>query len=701
MNLGKKITLLFFTVLALANAVINFTCFRIGYVFIDHETFTGFGYVLWGIMVVVAAYLLFCTLYFGKKSSMPKIATVFAGIACGLSPFFLLVNYVSSTIVIEEATGILLINALPYIISLVAVPVILFALPKLEAKKRNAIAGVICSVFFACMLMSAFNLFPVGFKFESNPLVLDVGDGTYSVVFATTADSVGYVSYTYQGQKYTVYSEDDGNKKVSKIHSARVPREHLENNAYFVGAQRVYDAIPYGGLVGKKSITTPTFDFQGDRTKENLKIYTFSDWHDHIEVAEAAASYMESPDLLLMLGDYGDYYIDELQIVRNVIAGGAALTKSVVPAIFSKGNHEARSDGMFQIWRELGFQRMYYQVIRGDYRFTVLDSGENDPDEYYEFGDLNAYRQYLSIETDWLESLDNDEADEYYDIVISHATHFPTYNDLRARFEQKMIDMKTQLVVGGHSHQLRLNRSRYNNYYTFEDGGQSGSTGTKILNAVLNVATFKTPFWEAETWKNFAPGKLTHVGSYITFNDTDDSLLFRAYNSDGELAMWKTVEKYPVPRDVENEGCCDDCDHIDGYECREDCPCGPPGEDRFDEGKNPNPPPEVEEEPGDGEETAPGCCGEDAPNLGCQVPIVADCGEDGSCSECSEDVNCGDLEDSEPCGAEDCDYCNGDPDPMPPVPGQCCDDLEEGCTDEDNCTLPDCDMQGNDDEDEE
>ncbi|MDR3262731.1 MAG: metallophosphoesterase [Clostridiales bacterium] len=551
MNLFKRLLLYILTAFAAADAILNYACFRIGYVQIDHELFNGFCYMLLGIMFLNAAFLLFCSIFYTKKKTKPHLAIKIIFIFNALLTFlFTVVNYVTLDLAKGEATLILFMNALPLIIAVVAVPFLLFAFPKIEAKKRTVIAVILCTVFAASILSSVFKVFPLEFKFESQPLVLDIGTGDYSVVWSTNADSVGYLEYTYAGEDYIVYSIDEGNKKAGRVHSAIVPREHLENNAYSVHSSKVLDLLPYGGLLGK-TIDSKTYNFKGARDGgADINIQSYSDWHQLTDLLLQTSSYLDKADLVLLMGDYADYYVSEQQVINNVLLGGGLVTNSEVPAIFVKGNHETRSDGLFKLWQSLGIDRMYYQVERGPYMFTVLDTGEGDSDDFWEQGPYNAFEQYMAIETEWFNSLPDNNG--LYNIVLLHNRSYSPYSDFNEIYRQKLLDMDVKLTVSGHSHAMRLTYERTNAYYMLEDGGRNSAEGNvSILDLILgskkrNIENFKRLFANVQYY----------FASQITFSGND--VIFLGYDNLGNVLLDKTKDKYPVivdPCDM-----CEDCD---------------------------------------------------------------------------------------------------------------------------------------------
>ncbi|MDR0697052.1 MAG: metallophosphoesterase [Christensenellaceae bacterium] len=469
----KKILILLCTIISLAAPIVNFT-FRLGYVYIDHEVYAGFSEHLFYVMVAIAIYsILYAVRAFLNPKKIKLIWTIVFIFFSVLGVFFTYVNFVISTIAYIETALIHLKSYAPYLVALIGVPFLLFLFPLISKKKRNIIAIITCLIFLAAMAVPIVSTYPLSFKFLSDPVVFDIGNGNYSVVFGVNADSQGFVEYEYQGTQYKVYSIDDGLKKIDQIHAIHVPREHLENNTYRVGTTKVITKLAYGGKLGE-TLTSDYYGFQGERKTGDLLIRVVSDWHHQTELLEKSVSYLDDPDLVIILGDYADFFVDKEQIIKYMLVGAASVSYSTKPVIYVRGNHETRFDTVVpNIPELLGLDNFYYQVERGDYLFTVLDSGESEPDDHWQHLGFNDYKQYLTKELDWFESLP--VRDDVYNIVLSHDFEYAEVEDISVRFRNLMKTFNASMEVSGHYHNYTLDQIYVEgdafDYYKFIDGG--------------------------------------------------------------------------------------------------------------------------------------------------------------------------------------------------------------------------------------
>jgi len=292
------------------------------------------------------------------------------------------------------------------------------------------------------------------FDFSTNPLVLDIGDDYYSIVFATNRPSVGYL--LIEGE--VMPNSFAGRMHVGRVHNFQVPREFLDGNSYQVRAREV-PAFSSSYTNFGATIESPVFAFRGG-SSEQLNIALASDWHNQPEKLVQAMSHMPPPDLFIMLGDYSSGYHSEDDFIYNIIWAGAEVTGSVVPAIFVRGNHEMSGVYAAQIFPGLGLRSFYYQVQIGSFLFTVIDSADDWPigrtnTAEFEQGTIaSTSPAYLDHQLAWLAAMDApDEGLLHFSLA-----HIPnidqereqTREDFFAQFARLGVDMQ----FSGHWHGL-------------------------------------------------------------------------------------------------------------------------------------------------------------------------------------------------------------------------------------------------------
>lgn len=478
--------------LAVSAPIVNYS-FRIGYIFIDKEVFAGFSELLFWVMVANGIYALGVAVAALAKKRIPISIIIISFLSLIFSLLFWLVNYVSSDIAHVETAYIIIAGIIPFLAALFGVPFLLLCYPnlKISAKARNITAAVLSLIFVVTLGTAAvIKAPPISFEFESQPIVLDIGGGYYSVVFATNADAQGYVTYQYNGEEKTVYANDAGYKSIGKIHAVKIPRDELDGAEYAAHATRVLDRLSYGGKLGK-SIDTKSYTLKDTTDKSDTKIISASDWHNQMGVLEqAAAYYKKEADLVIFMGDYADFYVNEQQITDYFLKGAFILTGGEIPGIFVRGNHEVRGNEKIEDFGlKLGLSNMYYQVERGDYVFTVLDTAESEAGDEWEHRGFYDMIPYFERQMTWFESLDNQSTKK--NILLLHDASFTSgqddaHKDIQSRYRAKANAINPIFSISGHTHYwtvMDANPENFN-FPRIEDGGR-GEYGRQSLAGYL------------------------------------------------------------------------------------------------------------------------------------------------------------------------------------------------------------------------
>jgi predicted phosphodiesterase len=452
------------TAAAVLAPVLNYY-YRNGYVFIDHETFYSLARLLYVLMWVNAAFACTCLGVWIHAGRLGIGMWIGFGFSVLFTLLFTMVNLVSGKLTFNE---------------------------NLKMAVR-----------------------PLRFKFMSGAMVLDLGTGYYAVVFGTSKRSQGYVTYRVKGEEKTSWSADGGVKRMGILHSCQIPREELENNSYQIHAIRVAERLSYGSRFGTV-LHGDTYSFKGTRTSDTLTAVSVSDWHFRYQEMENAVAQMGGFDLLLTLGDGGDYFVNEQHAVKLLVKPLSIITKGQVPIIFTRGNHEVRADFDFgDFWRKLGYKDGFnYRVERGGYLFTVIDSAEA-PDGHDEWEHKGCYDMlpYLNSVLAWLEQLE--PRPDKYNIVMDHDANFSTPTDSKQdRYFAALERLGIQFGVSGHSHNFRFDEALHGLFPNIQDGGRFIRAGHPKgpLNGLLDVIT--KPVYAYRACKiEFTPSEIRITGT--------------------------------------------------------------------------------------------------------------------------------------------------------------------------------------------
>lgn len=445
-KLHLSLAIVFTAISALAS--LAFCGYRIGFVFVDHEVhFDGFCYLLWGLFIVNTVLLCFHLRYVLKHGGRLLNKPLF------------IINGAVSVVSLGAALGFALFQpdeipnfiqvarlVLPYLSVFYAFLFFAFVFPYCHRISRAVISSVLSLAILSSALVF---LFPVGgFKIEGAPAVFNTGD-EYRVVFATNRDSVGGVTYEFEGETYTVWDTVTGRKDASRVHSVAVPQAHLNNNSYKVIATRAWESIAYGGHLGK------TVEFAVDAftpcPEDDFDMLCITDNHG---VQPDWSRLQGRGDVVAFYGDVANGIYSYESFIDNLILPAGEITEGKAPVIYVRGNHDHRGDYVPALLSSLDFDSYYYRIQNGKYTFTVFDGGEDKDDDNYEYAGYTAYEGYKQEQISWAKGLSKAPG---YNIVLSHSRSI--FDRTEAQVEEINGIAKAfgaDLVVCGHSHRTEF-----------------------------------------------------------------------------------------------------------------------------------------------------------------------------------------------------------------------------------------------------
>lgn len=484
---------------------------RTGHVFIDIVLFKGFSSALFALMIasaISATVLAFLRIRSSRLKDARLLPSPFLGwsVASFVLTFVFTVVWIASLATMgKESSPVALRMLLPTLpIGAAVIAAVFFALffPALSSPKlRTAIAVVTIA---ALLFGTIGTLYPLSkFRFLADPMVLDTGKG-YSIVFATNTSGTGFVRYDYGGKTYTLYDTDNGRKENALIHSVFVPYEHLDGNAYTVGATRVIDELSYGGTNGK-TIVSDIYRFSERNRNDQTTYLSVSDWHTFNDLALRTASLRTEYDGILLLGDALPGLQFEEEAAEYIVKFGGDLSGGTIPVVYVRGNHETRGAYATELSGALGLEKFYYTVETDACRFVVLDSAEDKNDDHPEYGGMTDYTAHRTQMVEWLEGLTPSEKPT---VILSHAPEICIENDLRARAFAAIESLNATLMVSGHYHVAEIRKE--NDLDILLDGGHSGKS------FVASALTLTRTGIGIEAWNDKGTTVLTHTIDYRT-----------------------------------------------------------------------------------------------------------------------------------------------------------------------------------------
>lgn len=483
---GKATSILFFFIAAVS-ILLDYSM-RSGYVFIDKALFGGFCMTLFVLAVTNSALLVYLACCKMKSSEVCdrnifKAFQVISKIYAGFYFVISVVKYAVSGAETNSAAVGFIKEMLPVWLAAVLILSALFIVANIRKSAVKKAVSVMMALVLAFGVYAA--VFPVTpFDFTSAPVVFDNGEG-YSVVFSTNDKATANITYRYQGEDIVRYDEDNGRKNSSVIHTIKVPYQELSQNTYKVSATRVIDELGYGGLSGK-TIESEEINFN-DKFDDTINVLTVSDWHTHNDLAKQTISKIGAYDALVLLGDGAPGFNFQSEVVKYILSFASDLSRGEMPVLFARGNHETRGREAANLSSYLGMDKFYYSAKLGDYRFIVLDSGEDKEDSHIEYGSMVAYEQHRKNMVEWLGTQENPNHEKL--IALSHSNEICIEEELSKTAHSRLDALNTSLLVSGHTHTNEFLET--SPYPTLIDGGINADGNKTYIASKLTLSDEK------------------------------------------------------------------------------------------------------------------------------------------------------------------------------------------------------------------
>ena len=378
--------------------------------------------------------------------------------------------------------SVVFLKTLPYFLAGLAAFLFLILIPLVKKRGILALIAVVVTIGAVCGF-SAVSANGEKLSFEAAPVVIDNGED-FSVVWATNVNSIGYLEYTYAGQKYTVYDAEDGKYRADKrVHTVHVPYDHLYGNTYTISSAKVLkNASRYSETGG--FVTSKEYRFADKVTGSSLKMLSLTDMHEDVDSAYAVAAARPDFDILLMMGDEINYVNEFEDIIDYIVIPGGNITGGAKPVLFVRGNHETRGKYSSDIKDVLGMKKYYYTTSYGEQNFIVFDGSEETADDDPWSGGIFLSEVYREEELDEMESLPIPLSG--YNICLCHIPVYSTGKDTDqyARFAAILKAWQVKLEISGHEHYLEYEKGE--DFDTLIGGGPTDDNG--YVSCMITIA---------------------------------------------------------------------------------------------------------------------------------------------------------------------------------------------------------------------
>lgn len=332
-------------------------------------------------------------------------------------------------------------------------------------------------------------------KIKTQPVVFDMGNENYCVIFSTSLKGSGYIKYTYEGEEKIIWDTTSGTISThDTVHRIIVPKNELRNNTYTVGSQFVFYKLGYSALKGR-FVEGESVSFKGQEKQDGIKLLTVTDIHGMMdEVKKALPYFTEEYDMLVMLGDIVSDFGNKSRFTDHVLADAAYISKGEIPVVYARGNHETRGEYASQLLQYFptSTDELYYTFDFGALSAIVLDPGEDKEDDHAEYSGLVDFSSYREKQLRWINSLNKEDFTGKYKIVFSHD---PTLSEhFGMDWETPLRELGFNLIAGGHHHRSSLTEGEIS---VFVAGGKNtgvvwSASSITLENGKIRMLTIDT-----------------------------------------------------------------------------------------------------------------------------------------------------------------------------------------------------------------
>lgn len=238
--------------------------------------------------------------------------------------------------------------------------------------------------------------------------------------------------------------------------------------------------IFYGDTLVSEQLNFATFP----EKSENVRFTVVNDVHEN---SWKLAAYMKNgdcsmQDFFFFNGDMLEFLQEPDQIFTGFTDTAVSYFAKNKPFVYVRGNHETRGSMARDLKQYFDFNhgRYYFGFDYGPFHFTVLDCGEDKPDNNRYYYGLADYDFYRIQQLEWLknEVKSDNFIDAKFRIVIIHMPIIKAENQghgmrfLADHYGPILSNAGTNLLISAHTHRN-----------AFYDKGESGFNYPVLVNS--------------------------------------------------------------------------------------------------------------------------------------------------------------------------------------------------------------------------
>jgi predicted phosphodiesterase len=338
-------------------------------------------------------------------------------------------------------------------------------------------------------------------RFVTKPYLQNPKEKSMTVMWIVNLPSYSYVEYGKTEDLGQVAKSVDNGLVVAYNRINKITMPNLKpgtKHFYRVVSKEIRKFDPYKLEYGE-TIKSEIYNFTTLQKKQKkVSMVVFNDLHDRPESITHLMNLTDknSIDFAFFNGDILGHINNEEQIVGHMLKTCSEDFATQTPFYFVRGNHETR--GRFA--RELHHYfanpkgKPYYDFVWGATHFTVIDTGEDKPDDAEVYAGIVDFDNYREEQAAWFKN-EVSKSDEFqqakFRVVLMH---IPLYYSgdwhgtmyVRELFTNLFNKAEIDMCINGHTHEYGIYKpsKREHDYPIIIGGGYKKGNRTIIkLNA--------------------------------------------------------------------------------------------------------------------------------------------------------------------------------------------------------------------------
>jgi predicted phosphodiesterase len=350
------------------------------------------------------------------------------------------------------------------------------------------------------------------FKVVHGPYLQNVYATEATIVWETDKPSTGWIEIApddntnfYAVARPRFYDTSIGIIRTSKLHSVRLTG--LNPNTvyrYRVASHEVKNhgayTSEYGAYATDFVYDRPAKQFRTlNPQKPETSFLIYNDVHERPYLLEQLGKYVDckNKDLVIFNGDMMNYFQHDSVFFKGFMDEAVRLFAAEKPLYYVRGNHETRGP-VAEYFKNYVCPRqpnLYFTWQQGPVFFIALDTGEDKPDNDFEYSGFTDYDNYRTAEAQWLNAVVHSDAFKHakYRIVICHIPPSRDLDawhgeiDVRKKFVPILNSAGIDLMICGHTHTFSYHPSNEETAFPILINSNHGVVAAEANNNNMHV----------------------------------------------------------------------------------------------------------------------------------------------------------------------------------------------------------------------